>query len=99
MNELNLRFLGLTFTFNQDQIEISASCYATESNMIESSVRFMLRDLEQALKVTVPAIFEFVSQKLIYSLDSEGVIVGIRCRHTIYDFLEMVESGWPIGHA
>ncbi len=104
LNELNLRFSGLCFTFDDDEeqgdeIEISISCFVAGEKEIEQSLKFMLRYLEEALKVTLPVIYYYITQKLVYSLATDGSVVGIRTKVKVDDVLEMMEVGPLIGHA
>ena len=104
MNELNLRFVGMCFTYDEndqegDLIEISTSCFTAGNKATDDSLRFMLLHLETILKVTLPVIYQYVSQKPICTFDDENRLCTLRVRISVEDVLEMLEVGPVIGHA
>jgi len=96
LNRLNLMMPGVTFTFDPDEedgdeIEISIVCFVFDEIQLEEHVKLMVRYLEEALKLSLPAIYQYVTQRLRFRAGLEGVMTYLGPTVSVEDVLEMVE--------
>ena len=98
LNELNLMMPGVKFTFEPDEetgdeIEISASCFVFDEIQLEEHVKLMLRYLEEALKMSLPAIYTYVTQRTRARVNTNGVVTQYGPSLSVQDVLNMIERG------
>jgi hypothetical protein len=96
LNRLNIMMPGVTFTYDRDveggdEIEISTWCFVFDEIQLEAHVKLMVRYLEEALKVSLPAIFHYVSQRLRFQANADGGITYVGPTYSVDQVLEMVE--------
>ena len=96
LNRLNLMMPAVTFTFDHcdeegDEIEISTTCYVFDEIQLEQHVKLMVRYLQEALKLSMPAIYHYVTQKLRFKADACGQLQFVAPTLSIDEVLQMVE--------
>jgi len=98
LNELNLMFAGLTFTFDADEeegdeIEISIATLVFEEKELQRDIKVMTICLQEAVKHSLPCIYNFVSQRLKVRVRQDGVLTAMYPTVSVQKCLNMVETG------
>jgi hypothetical protein len=105
VNGLNVELPGATFTVTFapddtefDEIEVSVSHHLVEGVESEAFIAKALLHLEAVLLSGLPVIYMFLSQKIIYSVNVHGSILGARSTLSVADCMSMLrQSG--VGNA
>ena len=96
LNELNVMMPGVSFTYDQDEalgddIQIFTTCYVFDEIQLEEHVKLMVKYLEEALKLSLSAIYHFVTQRIRLRAELDGTMTFLGPTLTVRQVLDMVE--------
>jgi len=96
LNRLNLMMRGVTFTFDHDEedgdeIEISIECFVLDEIQLEEHVKLMVRYLQEAVKLSLPAIYQYVAQRIRARPGHDGKLEYLGPTVTVEQALDMIE--------
>ncbi len=99
INGLNVELPGATFaaTFavdekDFDEIEVSVSHHLVEDIDPEPFIAGALTYLEGILLAGLPVIYMFLSQKIVYRVNTSGVILSARATLSVDDCMRMIKQ-------
>jgi hypothetical protein len=98
LNLFNVSIPGVAFTLTfddeeGDEIELSITHLLTNDVDSEAQIARMLGYMETTLYTCLPALYTFLSQKLIHTIDVNGVWKACRTSVSAIECFRMVQAG------
>jgi hypothetical protein len=97
-NSLHHQMPGVVFTLeldieNGDKVEMSIMLFAVDSKLPEQGVEKLLAYAQNALLVCLPVLYSYISQRLVYNVNTKGQVLGVRTTVTEEDCMELLKIG------